>query len=72
VISPFARRNAIDHSITDQSSILRFIEDNWSTGRLGNGSADARAGALDGLFDFAHPHDGRFLLDPATGERTSD
>jgi len=72
VLSPFARRNAVDHAITDQSSILRFIEDNWSTGRIGNGSADALAGPLDGLFDFGHPDDGHLLLDPSTGERISD
>ncbi len=70
VVSPYARRNAVDHSITDQSSILRFIEDNWGTGRLGNGSADSRAGSLAGLFDFDHPDDGHLLLDPSTGERT--
>jgi phospholipase C len=29
VISPFARKNHVDRGLTDQSSILRFIEDNW-------------------------------------------
>src|SRR5262249_40400482 len=29
VISPYAKDNFVDHSVTDQSSILRFIEDNW-------------------------------------------
>src|SRR5262249_29154950 len=38
VISPFARQNFVDHTSTDQSSILRFIEDNWQTGRIGNSS----------------------------------
>lgn len=33
IISPFAKTNFVDHSITDQSSILRFIEDNWGLGR---------------------------------------
>ena len=47
VVSPFARQNYVDHSITDQSSILRFIEDNWGTGRLGNQSFDAKAGSLE-------------------------
>jgi phospholipase C len=28
-ISPFSKANHIDHRITDQTSILRFIEDNW-------------------------------------------
>lgn len=29
VISPFAKVNFVDHAIIDQTSILRFIEDNW-------------------------------------------
>ncbi|HYM97366.1 MAG TPA: alkaline phosphatase family protein, partial [Candidatus Sulfotelmatobacter sp.] len=44
VISPFARRNFVDGTLTDQSSIVRFIEDNWSTGRVAGGSLDAQAG----------------------------
>jgi phospholipase C len=69
VVSPFARRNYVDHSITDQSSILRFIEDNWGTGRLGNQSFDASAGSLDGMFAFGHQQRaGHLILDPATGE----
>jgi phospholipase C len=67
-ISPFARRNYVDHRVTDQASVLRFIEDNWSLGRIGNGSADAIAGALKGLFDFDTDHRApRVFLDPATG-----
>lgn len=31
VISPYAKVNFVDHTITDQSSILRFVEDNWNT-----------------------------------------
>ena len=29
VISPYAKSNYVDHTVTDQSSILRFVEDNW-------------------------------------------
>ncbi len=69
VISPFARRNYVDHSTTDQSSILRFIEDNWRTGRLGNQSFDTKAGSLNGMFSFGHQRRaGRLILDPVTGE----
>src|SRR5260370_916524 len=69
VISPFRRRNYVDHRVTDQSSILRFIEDNWSLGRIGSGSTDAIAGTLNGLFDFdaAGPNH-KLFLDPATGQ----
>jgi phospholipase C len=52
VISPYARSNVVDHSITDLTSILRFVEDNWSLGRIGGGSYDAIAGPLINLFDF--------------------
>lgn len=67
VVSPWAKINFVDHSTTDQSSILRFIEDNWRLGRLGGGSLDAMAGPLDPLFDFGHAHLRRLFLDPATG-----
>ena len=52
MISPYAKANFVDHTLTDQSSILRFIEDNWSTGRIGGGSFDALAGPLNNMFDF--------------------
>ncbi len=69
VISPFARRNYVDHSLTDQTSILRFIEDNWLAGeRVGGGSFDALAGSLDAMFDFSHPDARPYLLDEATGQ----
>jgi phospholipase C len=59
--------------VTDQSSITRFIEDNWGTGRIGNSSFDAKAGALDNMFNFRGEGDGgggRLFLDPNTGEPT--
>ena len=30
VVSPWTKVNYVDHTLTDQSSILRFIEDNWN------------------------------------------
>ncbi|MBV9890732.1 MAG: hypothetical protein JO090_07595 [Rhizobacter sp.] len=58
--------------MTDQSSITRFIEDNWGLPRIGNGSLDAVAGTLKGMFDFDDgPRAGRLLLDPATGRIVS-
>ncbi len=72
VISPFARANFVDHTLTDQSSITRFIEDNWRLGRIGSGSADAFAGSLGGMFDFSRPHEGRLILDPRTGQPVGD
>jgi phospholipase C len=53
VISPYAKTNFVDHTLTDQSSILRFIEDNWDLGRIGTQSFDVKAGAITNMFDFS-------------------
>jgi phospholipase C len=71
VVSPFSGQNHVDHRVTDQTSVLRFIEDNWHTGRIGDASFDERAGTLDGLFDFDRPHPEPVLLDPRTGAVTT-
>jgi phospholipase C len=71
VISRYARANFVDHSTTDQTSILKFIEDNWSTGAMGNFSFDAKAGSLNTMFTFARRHGqnaGTLQLDPSTGQ----
>ncbi|MFE0462874.1 phospholipase C [Kitasatospora sp. NPDC058965] len=79
VVSPWAKRNSVDHTLTDQSSILKFVEDNWTLPRIA-GSTDKVAGSLNGLFDFPRGH-GRghdddapnarpLVLDPATGQPT--
>ncbi|MFI2205126.1 phospholipase C [Streptomyces sp. NPDC020192] len=62
VISPFSKVNKVDHTLTNQASITRFIEDNWKTGRVGDHSFDATAGSLSGLFDFRHPNNKQVLL----------
>jgi phospholipase C len=67
LISPYAKRNFVDHTLTDQSSILRFIEDNWVGGQRIEGSFDSRAGSLENLFDFKRPWYGRYLLNENTG-----
>jgi len=69
VISPFAKRNYVDHRVTDQSSIIRFVEDNWGVSRVGGGSTDAIAGTLNGFFDFDDRGSTRkLILDPSTGQ----
>jgi phospholipase C len=70
IISPYAKVNFVDHAVTDQSSIIRFIEDNWSLGRIGDQSYDALAGSLDDMFDFGHPAAAALRLDPRTGAVT--
>ena len=69
IVSPWAKSNYIDHQITDQSSILRFIEDNWNLGRIGDQSFDEKAGSILNMFDFKTPgHYAKPLfLDPLTG-----
>ena len=57
--------------MTDQSSVLRFIEDNWLDGERiqPGGSFDTIAGPLTSMFDFDR-HDEeprRLILDPKTG-----
>ncbi len=55
VISPWAKKNYIDSTVTDQSSILRFIEDTFlSSARIGGGSFDTIAGPLTNMFDFSN------------------
>jgi phospholipase C len=76
VISPFAKKNFVSHARISQASVVRFIEDNWLHGkRLGQGSIDANAGSIMGMFDFDgedfdRDHDDRankLFLDPTVG-----
>jgi phospholipase C len=69
VISPYAKQNFVDHGVTDQSSILRFVEDNWLGGQRIPGSFDALAGTLNNMFDFNDgPRRNILILNPTTGE----
>lgn len=76
VVSPWARVNFVDHTVTDQSSVLRFVEDNWLNGqRIGQGSFDAIANSITQMFDFSqqgNQNQGNpLILDPSTGEPVS-
>ncbi|AHI23337.1 phospholipase C [Corynebacterium vitaeruminis] len=53
VISPYSKVNYVDSTYTEQTSITKFIQDNWNLGRLGGNSFDDRAGVLNNMFDFA-------------------
>ena len=69
LISPFARTNYVSGSLTDQTSVLAFIENNWLHGaRIGNGSMDALAGSLGDMFTFHHPVAKPLILNANTGE----
>jgi phospholipase C len=73
LVSPWSKVNFVDHSVTDQSSPIRFIEDNWlKSQRLGGGSFDSVAGSPMNLFEFGSQHGQarQLLLDPSTGQPT--
>ena len=69
VISPWAKANFVDHTVTDQTSLIRFVEDNWLNGqRIGNGSFDTIANSIANMFDFTKTEaKGKLILDPTTG-----
>lgn len=71
IVSPWAKTNYVDHTVSDQTSILRLIEDLYLNGeRLGGGSFDAQSGSLLGMFDFSKgtpQNTGKLILDPDTG-----
>jgi len=70
VVSPYARENFVDHTVTDQTSIIRFIEDNWLHGqRIGQGSFDGIAKSITTMLDFSKIRTNGFLiLNPNTGQ----
>ena len=69
LISPYAKSNFVDHTLTDQSSIIRFIQDNWRLPRIGDQSFDRRAGSIENMFDFSQKSKRHLFLDPETGQR---
>jgi phospholipase C len=85
VISPWAKVNYIDHTPTDQSSTIAFIESNWGLGTIdqpgapttplpyGTTSFDRYAGSIMGMFDFSSaPNMKLLILDPIRGTVVSD
>jgi len=71
VISPYTRENYVSSNLTDTTSVVKFIEDNWLHGESIPGSFDASSGSLDGpggLLDFwTFPHYQPVILNPTTG-----
>jgi len=77
VISPYARTNFVDHNMSDQTSMINFVEYNWHLPGI-PGSFDRvldplnhREGVnfdLGGMFDFGAPaNTTQYLLNPVTG-----
>jgi phospholipase C len=70
VVSPFAKPNFVDHTLTDQSSILRFVEDNWlSSQRIGQGSFDTIANPINNMFNFDQTPNPKLLLNASLGTK---
>jgi phospholipase C len=71
VISPYTRENYVSSNLTDTTSVVKFIEDNWLKGERIPDSFDAVSGSLDapgGVLDFdVKPHDTPLILNPTTG-----
>ena len=71
VISPYTRDDYVSHSLTNTTSVVKFIEDNWLNGKRIPGSYDSVSGSLDapgGLLDFrVRPNDRPVILSPTTG-----
>ena len=60
----------MDNTVTDQTSVLRFIEDNWLNGERITGSFDAYANSIVQMFDFKHRNgqNSELILDPLSGQ----
>jgi phospholipase C len=78
LVSPYAQQNFVDNNLSDQSSIINFVEYNWKLkGIKGsfdqalakNDKAEGIKFDLAGLFNFkGKPHLSPVILDPNTGE----
>ncbi len=62
VISPYARRGAVDHTPYDFTSLLRFVERRFALAPLSK--RDARGPALEGSFDLRAPPAAPLILRP--------
>ncbi len=76
-ISPCSAPDAVDHDLSDQASIINFIEYNWNLPAIPGSfdqalkSTDASEGIpfdLAGMFDFSSCDQPALPLDPATGQ----
>jgi phospholipase C len=69
VISPWAKHNFVDHTVTDQTSVMRFIEDNWLGGERIQGSFDKVATSITQMLDFNQvPNNDPLILGEKSGE----
>jgi phospholipase C len=78
VISPYAKKNAVDHNLSDQSSMINFVEYNWGVPGIPGSFDQALAGMdlgedipfdLAGMFEFEGKKAGKLFLNPTTGQK---
>ncbi|TCG05117.1 phospholipase [Paraburkholderia steynii] len=71
VVSPWAKQNYVDHTQITQASVVKFIEDNWLSGkRLGAGSFDATAGDIRSMLNLTGAgNNPTVFLDPTVGTK---
>jgi len=69
VISPWAKSNYVSSTEIEQSSVVKFIEQNWHLPTLTD-STDKIAGSIMNMFDFSKKggHNPPLFLNQATGE----
>jgi phospholipase C len=67
IVSPFAKSHYVSHTVTDHTSILRFIQAKFGLPALSG--RDANADALMDLFDFSNPP---FAVPPTFAEPVID
>jgi phospholipase C len=73
VISPWSRDNYVDHTLLNQASVIRFIEDNFLDGKRiqPGGSFDSVGNSIAPMFDFNRSlkevRERRLFLDPSSG-----
>jgi len=69
LISPYAKSNYVDNTLTEQSSIINFVEQNWSLGSIGAGSEDVDSGSVDNMFEFGNAQRApQLILNETSGE----
>jgi phospholipase C len=70
VVSPWAQTNFVDHTLTNQASVLRFIEDSFLGGaRIGAGSFDVMSNSITNMFNFSQSGPGarKLILNEISG-----
>jgi phospholipase C len=77
VVSPWAKSNFVDHHVSDQASVINFIEYNWGVPAISgsfdqllidNGQAEGLPFDLAGMFKFGDTPNRRLFLNPTTGQ----